>query len=147
MTKSAEPELPAQADYELLAQFRLALRRFSAFSAAAAQAAGLPPQQHQALLAIKGSPDEQAMTIGMMAEQLFVAPHTATELAGRLARAGLVTQTADPDDRRRQTLALTAEAEAMLARLSAVHLAEIREMAPRLIATLQSLGASAPRKP
>ena len=43
-------------DYEALAAFRYALRRFVAFSETEAKAAGLTPRQHQALLAIKGTP-------------------------------------------------------------------------------------------
>ena len=51
-----------EADYAALAQFRYQLRTFLAFSEAAAQSAGLTPQQHQALLAIKGlaAPTAQA---------------------------------------------------------------------------------------
>lgn len=40
------------ADYAAIGAFRFQLRQFLAFSAASARAAGLPPQQHQALLAI-----------------------------------------------------------------------------------------------
>ena len=43
-------------DYRMLAAFRLALRRFVHFSETAAEAAGLSPQQHQALLAIRAAP-------------------------------------------------------------------------------------------
>ena len=42
----------SDADYEPLAEFRYAPRRFLNRSAAAARAARLTPQQHQALLAI-----------------------------------------------------------------------------------------------
>jgi DNA-binding MarR family transcriptional regulator len=129
----------SQADYEALANLRFALRRFSAFSAAAAHARGLPPQQHQALLAIRGCPAGTTMTVGALAESLFVAPHTAAELVGRLADSGLVRRIVDPDDRRRQTLTLTRRAETMLARLSAAHLNEIRTMAPELIRTLRRI--------
>jgi DNA-binding MarR family transcriptional regulator len=40
--------------YELLAELRRTLRKFHRFSSEAAKSAGLTPQQHQALLAIKG---------------------------------------------------------------------------------------------
>jgi DNA-binding MarR family transcriptional regulator len=129
----------SQADYEALATLRYALRRFMAFSTRAALAAGLPPQQHQALLVIKGSSGGQAMTIGGLAERLLIAPHSATELVGRLVEAGFVARIAYPADRRRLTLGLTPKAESVLASLSLVHLQEIREMAPvlrNLLATL-----------
>jgi DNA-binding MarR family transcriptional regulator len=133
------PDRLTQADYEALARLRYALRRFMAFSSSAAQAKGLPPQQHQALLAIKGSPAGRAMTVGLLAEQLLIAPHSATELVGRLVDAGLARRESDPGDRRKHVLSLTQEAEDLLAALSAAHLREIREIAPVLVEVLRSL--------
>jgi hypothetical protein len=43
----------SKSQYESLAAFRYALRQFLRFSEEAANHAGLTPQQHQALLAIK----------------------------------------------------------------------------------------------
>jgi DNA-binding MarR family transcriptional regulator len=109
------------------------------FSASAALLEGLPSQQHQALLAIKGHFGDEPMTVGTLANRLLIAPHTATELVNRLGAADLVTRHSDPEDKRRQTLALTGKAEAVLLRLSEVHLKEIRDMAPELITILQGL--------
>ena len=53
-----------KAQYEALAAFRYALRKFLRFSESAAQAAGITPQQHQALLAIKGFPGRDQVTVG-----------------------------------------------------------------------------------
>lgn len=128
-----------QADYEALADLRYRLRRFMSFSASAAKAAGLPPQQHQALLAIKGNPGGLAVNVSRLAERLLIAPHTATELVGRLIDAGLVTGTTDLEDRRRLTLSLTPKAEDILNSLSLIHLREIREMAPFLMDILRIL--------
>nr|WP_246715366.1 helix-turn-helix domain-containing protein [Rhizobium sp. BK196] len=111
------------------------------FSASAAQEEGLPAQQHQALLAIRGHRGEDAMTIGILAERLLIAPHSATELVSRLVAAGYVSRQTDPADKRRQTLELTEKANDALKRLTAIHLTEIREMAPRLIDILQGLQA------
>ena len=130
----------SQADYEALANLRYALRQFTAFSSTEAQAAGLPPQQHQALLAIKGHSDARPMTIGELAERLLIAPQTATELVNRLAEAGLVDRIADPGDRRRHGLALTAKAETLMQALSVVHFRKLRQMAPALIEILQAFG-------
>lgn len=145
-----EVDVPAESlsrsDYETLAAFRHALRRFAAFSSAAAQSAGLTTHQHQALLAIKGHPGPGAPTVGALAEQLLVAPHTAAELVGRLEAAGLVVKRADPADRRRVALALTDEAEAALARLTLVHRREILEMTPRLRSLLEQLAAADRRR-
>lgn len=130
---------PTQSDYEALANFRYSLRRFMEFSTSAAQAEGLPPQQHQALLAIKGLPENEVMTVGLLAERLLIAPHTATELSGRLLASGYIIRENDPSDRRRQTLHLTEKAEVVMKHLGAVHLKEIREMAPKLIQILKTL--------
>lgn len=131
--------LPTQSDYEALAVFRHTLKKFLDFSTSAAQAAGVPPQQHQALLAIKGLPQGEVMTVGLLAERLLIAPHTATELAGRLVSGGFVNRETDASDRRRQTLHLTEKAELVMTHLSAIHLKEIREMAPQLIGILGRL--------
>jgi hypothetical protein len=53
MDSDAGPGLPRES-YAAIAAFRLELRRFLAFSEAAAGKVGLPAQQHQALLAIAG---------------------------------------------------------------------------------------------
>lgn len=129
----------SQADYEALATLRYTLRRFMDFSTSAAQSAGVPPQQHQALLAIKGHPGGGPMTIGMLAERLMIVPHAATELVGRLVEAGYVARQIDPGDKRRQVLHLTEKSEEVLVRLSAIHLREIRELAPDLIEILARL--------
>ncbi|ENS52120.1 MarR family winged helix-turn-helix transcriptional regulator [Brucella melitensis] len=130
-------------DYQVLAEWRYRSRRFMSFSATAAEAEGLPPQQHQALLAIKASGPDKLMTVGTLAERLVVAPHTATELTGRLVAAGLVARVVDLADRRRHTLELTIEAEHILERFSSVHLAEIRELAPKFIDVLIKLNKMA----
>ncbi len=134
-----KPKGLRQQDYEALSDLRYALRQFMDFSASAAQSEGVPAQQHQALLAIKGNKDGEPMTVGMLAERLIIAPHTATELVGRLIDGNLAERRTDPDDRRRQTVHLTKKAEELLVRLSEVHLAEIREMAPKLIVLLAEL--------
>lgn len=126
-------------DYETLANLRYTLRQFMDFSASAASGEGVPAQQHQALLAIKGYRGDGPMSVGALSERLLIAPHTATELVGRLVKAGYVIRRTDPGDRRRQTLELTEKAEAVLRRLTAIHLAEIRDMAPQLIEILTRL--------
>ena len=113
-------------DYRALAAYRHALRRFLAFSEAAARDAGLTPQQHQAILAIRGRGAAGRMTIGELADSLLIRPHSAVELVDRLVRAGLVLRSDAGDDRRRVVLALTPRAETILEGLSASHLDELR---------------------
>lgn len=128
-----------RAQYVALAAFRYELRRFLAFSESAAHAAGLPPQQHQALLVIAGFEDGEAPTVGFLAERLMIAAHTAAELASRMAEAGLISKIPSPEDRRRVRLAPTAKAEAILAELSAAHLEELKALEPALTAALARL--------
>lgn len=123
--------------YEALARFRHELRRFLSFSEAAAGRAGLPPQQHQALLAIAGHPGPGRPTVGILAEQLIVAPHTAAELATRMAEAGLITKAHPAGDRRRTELSLTAKAEALLAGLTGTHLRELEQLEAMLARALR----------
>jgi DNA-binding MarR family transcriptional regulator len=127
----ADPRLTRQ-QYESIAAFRYALRRFLAFSEAEAAAAGIPPQQHQALLTIAGHPGETPPTVGLLATQLLIAPHTAAELASRMEAAGLLTKTPSPEDRRRTELALTEKAQSLLHRLTAAHLEELKSLTPIL---------------
>ena len=123
--------------------FRLALRRFSAFSEAAAQAAGLTAQQHQALLAIRAHEGPQPMSISELAECLLIKNHSAVELVARLVARGLVTRTPAEADRRRIQLRLTREAEPVLAEITRNNLAELNSTAPvfrDLLKTLQRIG-------
>lgn len=130
-------------DYETLAAFRFALRQFLSFSEKAAHDAGLTTTQHQALLALKGRVDGgRAMTVGHLAEQLLIAPHSAAELVARLEAADLVTRTLDSSDRRRHALAMTPKAEAVLAGLTLAHRREVRLIAPGLIETLRGIVGS-----
>jgi DNA-binding MarR family transcriptional regulator len=126
-------------DYATLASFRRSLRVFLAFSEDAARKAGLPSQQHQAILAIRGLAPEAGMSVNDLAEQLLLKPQTAVELVDRLEDAGLVRRERDEVDRRRVFLSLTAKANRLLEKLSAEHLAQIRRDAPQLIALLRDV--------
>jgi DNA-binding MarR family transcriptional regulator len=122
--------------YAALADFRFRLRRFLAFSEAAAARAGLPPQQHQALLTLAGHAGRAPATVGLLAEQLLIAPHSAAELVARMVEAGLLTKARAAEDRRRSELALTSRAEALLRTLTAAHLEELRGLGPALTEAL-----------
>src|SRR5919201_6359039 len=98
MTDRGASEI-GKSDYEALAAFRYALRRFLRFSEQGARAAGLTPQQHQILLAIKGQPGREWASISDLAEGLQVRHHAAVGLVDRCERAGLARRPPDPDDR------------------------------------------------
>ena len=126
-------------NYATLAAFRRSLRMFLAFSEDAARRAGLTPQQHQAILAIRGLAPDGGMTVHDLAAQLLLKPQTAVELVDRLEGAGLVRRERDEIDRRRVFLTLTAKATRILKKLTAEHLDQIRRDAPQLIALLQDV--------
>jgi DNA-binding MarR family transcriptional regulator len=125
--------------YAALAQFRRTLRIFLAFSEDAARQAGLTPQQHQAILAIRGLAPVTGMTINELSEQLLLKPQTTVELADRLEAAGLVERHRDDVDRRRVFLRLTAKALEILEQLSTAHFAQIGRDAPQLIELLEQV--------
>lgn len=118
--------------YRAIAAFRHELRRFLSFSEAAATAVGLPPQQHQALLAVAGHAGPGRPSVGSLAGHLVIAPQTAAELVSRMVEAGLLTKAASPADRRRTELALTGKAETLLEALTAAHLHELEQLEPAL---------------
>lgn len=130
----------AARDYQTLAQFRYVLRQFAAFSEDAALRSGLTPQQHQALLAIKGFPGRDRVTVGELAERLNIRHHSAVGLVDRLATRALVRRRSDRADRRQVWIVLTRRAEAQLAQLSLAHRDELRRLAPLLRDVLKQLG-------
>jgi len=119
------------ADFAALFGFRYALRRFLAFSAEAAAGAGLTPQQHQALLAIRAG-EGRELLVGALAERLLLRPHSATELIDRMEKLGLVARSVGQADRRQVTVRLTRKGEQLLNGLSEAHRAELRRLRPLL---------------
>ncbi len=132
-----------ESDYAALAQFRYQLRTFLAFSEAAAQRAGLTPQQHQALLAIKGFGGREAASVGDVARFLLIRHHTAVELMNRMVKLKLIVREADPQDARRVLVKLTAKGEQKLRSLSRIHLDELRAATPALSKILRSFRTKA----
>lgn len=146
---TACPPVVSQAHYERLAAFRYALRRYLRFSEEVAIAGGLPPQQYQAILAIKGfkPPDgARPMIVADLAEALQIEHHTAVGLISRMIKEDLVNKQQGARDRRQMQLSLTARGELMLANLAATHRAELRRLTPQLRILLDQLAdAPSPR--
>ncbi|HVW24411.1 MAG TPA: MarR family transcriptional regulator [Polyangiaceae bacterium] len=132
------------ADYRSLAAFRYEIRKFLAFSELAARAAGIEPQQHQVLLAIRGLPASARPTIRTIAERLCVQHHTTVALVDKLEARGYLGRERSARDRREVLLRLTPAGAALLRRLSALHRKQLRTVAPEMVAALQTiLGATA----
>lgn len=129
-----DPKKPilTKASYMALAEFRFALRKFLAFSEEAASAAGLTPQQHQTLLAIKGAPGRESLSISEIADRLLVRHHTAVELIDRLADLGLATRKPDAQDGRRIQVSLTKDGHCAIDKLSSIHIEELGSIRPTL---------------
>ncbi|MBV9578839.1 MAG: MarR family transcriptional regulator, partial [Chloroflexi bacterium] len=99
--------------------------------------AGIEPQQHQLLLALKGLPTlDDPPSVGNIAAWLSIQHHSAVELVDRAVARGLVRREQDAADRRRVLVHLTDDGEALLDRLSVLHQHELRSTAPALLAAL-----------
>jgi DNA-binding MarR family transcriptional regulator len=131
-----------KAQFENLACFRHALRRFLRFSEDAAKRAGITPQQHQALLAIKGFPGREVITVGELADRLQLRHHTAVELLDRLVELKMVLREASTQDRRQVNVRLTSRGERILNKLSTAHHEQLRRIGPMLKVLLDRLGSA-----
>ncbi len=135
-------------DYQALAEFRYRIRCFLRFSERAARAAGLEPQQHQLLLALKGLPEGTKPTIGAIAERLQLQHHSAVELVDRLEERGFVRRYRDESDGRRVLVRMTESAQATRRELSIHHLSELQSIGPELVRVLNTFipGSSSKRR-
>jgi DNA-binding MarR family transcriptional regulator len=124
-------------DYELLAAFRYALRKFLGFSEDAAIEAGISAQQYQVLLAIEGFPGRNWVTMGELAEQMRIAHHSAVGMADRMEQLGLVKRVTSERDRRMVQVSVTRKGRNILEKLYRIHRAELRSIGPQLAALLQ----------
>jgi DNA-binding MarR family transcriptional regulator len=120
----------SDADYEKLAAFRATLRRFLAFSDAAAGKLGLTQAQYQALLAVRASPGAKPLTISDLAATLLVRHHSAVGMVDRLQEMGMVRRESSTADRRKVCVRLTPKGSRVFAKLAVAHRAELRRIGP-----------------
>jgi len=139
----ASPDL--EPDYRALAELRHRIRRFLTFSEQQARAAGVEPQQHQLLLAVKDLPHGSRPTIGVLAERLQLKHHTVVGLIDRLVAAEFAERRPSPDDGREIFVHISARGERVLRKLSLAHRAELSSAGPALVAALESV-LRAPRQ-
>jgi DNA-binding MarR family transcriptional regulator len=138
---SAPPARPqrrlSREDIQRLAEFRFQLRRFLGFSNAAAEDAGLRPQQYQLLQCVSGMPDELDPTIANVAARMLLKHNSAVELVDRTIEQGLLKRVPDAIDHRCILLRVTPQGERVLASLAAHHLEELDLAGPELIRALR----------
>ena len=120
----------ATRDYAKLAAFRHALRGFLRFSEAAAEQEGLSSQHYQAMLILRGWPEGEPVSINDLAQQLLIKHNSAVGLVDRLASKDLVVREPSTVDRRKVELRLSSRGRRVLARLAAMHQAELRRIGP-----------------
>lgn len=123
------PNTPlGKADFAALSDFRYQMRRFERFSENAAQAEGITPLQYLLLLHIKGYPGRDWATVGELAERLQAQPHGVVALVSRCEAAGFVQRRPNAIDKRRVEVHLLPAGETILARLAAMHRAELQSL-------------------
>lgn len=127
-------------DYEALASFRYAMRKFLAFSKRALAAeAQLTTEQYEALLALRAFSQATGLTISDLSERLQVKHHTTVSLLNKLEKLGLVRREQATSDRRRVFVRLTPPGTKILQRVAVVHRQEIRSRSPEMIEALMRL--------
>jgi DNA-binding MarR family transcriptional regulator len=124
-------------DFRALAEFRYQIRKFLRFSEEAARAAGLEPQQHQLLLAVKGMPEGMRARIGEIADRLQIQHHSTVELVDRLEQNGYVNRKRNDHDKREVIITLTPRAERVLRELTLHHHEMLQTYGAELVASLK----------
>jgi DNA-binding MarR family transcriptional regulator len=127
-------------DYEALANFRYAMRKFLSFSKRAlATKANLTIEQYEALLALRAFSGSTGLTIGQLSERLQVRHHTAVSLVDKLEAGGLVVRERGVQDRRQVYVRLTPTGSRLLAQVALLHRREMRLRSPEMIEALLRL--------
>jgi DNA-binding MarR family transcriptional regulator len=124
----ADPEPLTKEDFEALARFRFAIRRYLRFSEETVRRRGVTPQQYQLLLALKGFPGREWATVRELAERLQLRHHSVVELVDRAQAQGLVHRAEHPEDARAVRVVPTGQGQRMLGELAALHRDELRRM-------------------
>ncbi|KWV54802.1 MarR family transcriptional regulator [Rhizobium altiplani] len=124
--------------YDGLAGFRLAMRRFLAFSEAALAEAGVTSQQYQALLVVRTAPRHK-IRLRDLAEQMLMHHNGAVQLVDRMCAAGLAERIPAEDDKRSVMIGMTSKGRDVLEALARVHVEGMLENEPLLAESLSRL--------
>jgi DNA-binding MarR family transcriptional regulator len=113
--------LMSDEDYQALAAFRYALRQFLRFSEEVARRGGVTPQQYLAMIAVRGFPGRDRLTVGEFAERLQIRHHSAVGLIDRMVAQGLMVRQPGGADRRQVFVSLTPRGAEVFEPLAAAH--------------------------
>lgn len=125
--------------YRAMAEFRHQIRRFVRFSEDVAEGAGVEPQQHLLMLAIRGLPEGMKPSIRGLADRLLLKHHSVVELVDRSERMGLVRRVADKDDRRLVLVELTSKGDRLLQKIFVQNREKLRSQSRELSEALAKL--------
>ena len=127
-------------DYNALAGFRYAMRKFLRFSREfLAARAKLTPEQYEALLAIRTFSRSDGLTIGELSERLQVKHHSAVSLVNKLVARKLATRQTGQRDRRQVYVKLTSAGAKLLTSLASEHRRQLRHRSAEMIKALTCL--------
>ena len=117
-----------KSQYVALSDFRYQLRRFLAFSEAAAKSAGVTPLQYLLMLHVRGFPGRDWASVAELAERLQLQHHGVVALITRCEAAGLVRRQRSSADGRVVEIHLQPLGLKLLEQLAAQHQAELRSL-------------------
>jgi len=117
-------------EFRMLAEFRTQLRQFNYFSEQQCAALGLTSQQYQALLAIRGHPEAEVITITELAQWMLIKHNSAVGLVDRLEKEGFVKRCPSQQDRRVVGVKLTPHGSKVFKRLAVAHRVELNRIGP-----------------
>ena len=139
ITKGKRQARPGDDYYRAMSEFRHQIRRFLRFSEQVAEAAGVEPQQHLLLLAVRGLPNGNPPSIRALADRLLLKHHSVVELVDRSERMGLVRRVADRNDRRQVLVELSSKGERCLQKIFVQNRAKLRLQSNELSQALARL--------
>ena len=140
MSEVSRSALLNDREYVALAEFRYQLRKYLRHMEEEARGKGHHPQQYQLLLAIKGLPPPRVPTVSVLAERMQMNHNSLVELADRCEQRGFIRRIrSSGTDRRKVTLAITPDGEALMRQQAVASRQELQNVGPILVMSLQRL--------
>ena len=131
-------------EYHALSELRYLIRRFLQEGDATVRTAGLEPQQHLLLLAIRGLEPGQEASIRTIADRLALRHHSTVELIDRMETHGFVKRTRGREDRRQVLVSLQPRGEKLLEKVVEQRIVELRSHGRALVESIRKLLESRP---